>query len=127
MSYKTADGTATLKDKDYRSGRGAFTIAPGATTGTFKVVVYADSKEEPDEDFFVDLSVSRTQKVILDVTRGVGTILNDDPLPSTMAGSSGAAMKQLADTGELAACFLPFAGNKADDRTRATDLILAAQ
>ncbi|HPW56928.1 MAG TPA: lamin tail domain-containing protein [Thermoanaerobaculaceae bacterium] len=77
----TADGTATTADNDYvgRSLTGQ-TIAAGGTTYTFDVTVNGDTKLEPTETFFVNV----TNVTGATVGDGVGecTITNDDPIPN---------------------------------------------
>jgi hypothetical protein len=76
VNYATADGTAKTSDHDYQATSGTLWFAPGQTTATFSVVIYGDSKKEPDETFSVNLS-GASEATILDGV-GIGTILNDD-------------------------------------------------
>jgi Calx-beta domain-containing protein len=80
VNYATADDTATTADSDYASASGPLTFAPGQTSKTFDVTVNGDTKNEADETFFVNLS-GATNATIAD-DQGVGTITNDDPVPS---------------------------------------------
>ena len=73
----TSDDTATVADSDYVAIAGdSGTITNGTTSATIDVTVNGDTKFEPDEDFFVDLS----NVVGASVTdaQGLGTITNDD-------------------------------------------------
>jgi hypothetical protein len=76
VNYATADGTAKTSDHDYQATFGTLYFAPGQTTATFSVVIYGDSKKEPNETFSVNLS-GASEATILDGV-GIGTILNDD-------------------------------------------------
>src|SRR6266550_2626957 len=80
VAYATADSTATVADLDYVSTAGVLTFAPGQTTQPITVNVVGDTKFEPNETFFVDLSAP-TNATIAD-GHGVGTIQNDDSPPS---------------------------------------------
>jgi uncharacterized protein (UPF0303 family) len=84
VDYQTADGTATLANADYQSASGTVTIPAKASSATVTVVVLGDTKFEGDETFFVNLS-GATNATIADV-QGVGTILNDDVVPSISIG-----------------------------------------
>jgi hypothetical protein len=76
VRYATADGTATLANKDYVKTSGTLTLSPGQTMLTISVSVKGDRKREADETFFVDLA-NPVNAVIAD-GRGSGTIRNDD-------------------------------------------------
>jgi hypothetical protein len=80
VNYATADDTATTADSDYASASGLLTFTPGQTSKTFDVTANGDTKNEADETFFVNLS-GATNATIAD-GQGVGTITNDDPVPS---------------------------------------------
>ncbi|MBI2927593.1 MAG: HYR domain-containing protein, partial [Verrucomicrobia bacterium] len=80
VDYATADGTATLADSDYVAAADTLTFAPGETSKTITVVVNGDTKFEPDETFFVNLS-NAVNAFITD-SQGLGTITNDDPQPT---------------------------------------------
>jgi large repetitive protein len=82
VDYSTSNGTATA-GADYVTTSSTLTFAPGVTTQTVSVPVIGDTRYEPDETFFVDLS-NPTNTTISD-SRGIGTITNDDPPPDTTA------------------------------------------
>ena len=73
----TADGTAT-EPSDYANTSSTVTFAPGQMTRTLVVPVNADTIDEFDETFVVNLS-SPSNVTIADA-QGVGTITDDDPL-----------------------------------------------
>ena len=76
VNYATAGGTATA-ETDYQSKTGTLTFAPGETTRTITIAVIGDRQREVGETFFVDLS-GPSSNALVDVARGIGTILNDD-------------------------------------------------
>src|SRR5207249_1544242 len=79
VQYATADDTATTADADYVAAAGTVTFLPGQTSQTVTVNVVGDTKFEPDETFFVNLS-GASNATIAD-GQGVGTIDNDDHAP----------------------------------------------
>jgi len=76
----TANGTATAGSDYMARSLTAQTIAAGASTYTFDVTINGDTLNEPNETFFVNVS-NVTGAGIAD-GQGLGTITNDDPLPS---------------------------------------------
>ncbi len=82
FNIATADGTAhdddpATEDNDYvAKSLTSQTIAEGTQDYTFEVTVNGDTKVEPDETFFVNLS-GATGATISD-GQGLGTIQNDD-------------------------------------------------
>jgi predicted extracellular nuclease len=77
----TADGTATVVGLDYSAASDSQLIPQGSLTEVFNVEVIGDLDGEINEAFLVEIdNVSGTDAEILDGT-GVGTILNDDPVP----------------------------------------------
>ena len=89
VRFATANGTATTSGKsaDYSSASGTLTFSPGETSKTISVSVRNDATVEADETFFVDLS--RASNATIAVSRGTGTIRNDD-------GATAAAFAALA-------------------------------
>jgi len=77
MSFATANGTATTSNSDYVAKTGALTFAPGETTKTITIEVKGDNRREANETFFVDLS-GLSSNSLFTMSRGIGTILNDD-------------------------------------------------
>lgn len=76
VRFATADGTATVANKDYVKTSGTLTFSPGQTSRTINVSVKGDRKREPDETFFVDLT--NAVNAVIAAGRGTGTIRNDD-------------------------------------------------
>ena len=79
VDYATADQTA-IAPGDYTASAGTLTFNPGVTTRTFTVPIVGDTLNEFDETFFANLT-NPTNATIAD-NQGIGTITNDDPLPS---------------------------------------------
>jgi Calx-beta domain len=79
VNYATADSTA-IQPGDYTTTSGTLTFTPGQGTKTISVPIVGDTTDEVDETFFVNLS-GATNASIADA-QGVGTIVDDDPLPS---------------------------------------------
>ncbi|HEV7746911.1 MAG TPA: lamin tail domain-containing protein [Pyrinomonadaceae bacterium] len=73
----TADNTATIADDDYVAKTlSAQTIPAGTQTYLFVVTVNGDTKVEPDEYFFVD--VSNVSGATIGDGQGLATLRNDD-------------------------------------------------
>ncbi len=85
FSYGTADGTATVKGKDYKSASGTVTLSAGQTSATISVTILGDTNIEKDETFSLKLSNPLNAK--LGTATGVGTILNDDGTGALLAKS----------------------------------------
>lgn len=77
--YETTSGTAT-PGADYTAVAGTETIPAESLTTSVTVPVLGDSLDEAVETFFLDLS-DPTNATIVD-GQGLGTITDDDPLPS---------------------------------------------
>jgi hypothetical protein len=76
VNYKTANGSATA-GSDYQAKTGSVTFAPGETIKTITIVVNGDKTRESNETFFVDL-FGPSSNALINTSRGVGTIFNDD-------------------------------------------------
>jgi hypothetical protein len=79
VNYATADGTATGSaggGDDYYSHSGTLTIPAGSTLGIITIQIQSDTRNEADEQFFLNLSTP-ANATIADA-QGVGTIVNDD-------------------------------------------------
>src|SRR5262249_6240798 len=63
------------------------TFAPGESSKTVVVKVHGDTLDEPDETFFVNLTVV-SGDVVLGDGQGVGTIVDDDPLVALAVGDT---------------------------------------
>ncbi len=79
VTYATADNTAAAP-ADYTTAGGVVTFAPGDTTQTLTVAVQGDTLDEIDETFWVNLSGAANATI--GDGQGVGTIIDDDGLPS---------------------------------------------
>jgi hypothetical protein len=78
LDYATADETATAPS-DYASATGTVTFTPGTTVQHISVTVKGDNLDEDDESFFV--SLCDPVHAANSLTRGVATIVDDDPRP----------------------------------------------
>jgi hypothetical protein len=77
VHYSTADGTATVANNDYVAIPDTIlTFLPGETNKTITVQVNGDLAFEPDETFFVNLSMP--VNATISNAQGTGTIVNDD-------------------------------------------------
>jgi hypothetical protein len=83
VSYTTADGTATA-GSDYLTAFGLLTIPAGSLSQNVSVAVNSDHDYEPDETFYLNLT-SPTNATLAGA-QGVGTITNDDPVPTLSIG-----------------------------------------
>src|SRR5262249_905875 len=52
VSYATANGTATVANKDYKTKSGTLTFAAGVTSQTVTILVNGDRMKESDETFY---------------------------------------------------------------------------
>ena len=83
VNFATTDGTATA-GSDYAANSGTVTFTSGGPlTQTITVQVIGDTAVEPNETFFVNLS-GAAGATIADA-QGVGTIINDDSPPPSVA------------------------------------------
>jgi hypothetical protein len=73
--FATANGTASAPG-DYITNSGTLTFNPGTSTQTITVQVAGDTIQEPEENFFVNLS-NAVNAAIAD-SQGVGTIVDND-------------------------------------------------
>jgi chitinase len=90
VDYTTSDATA-LAGVDYTAATGTVSIPAGSTQATFDVAVLGDLLYEGSETFTVMLS-GEVNLTIADGT-GVGTITDDDPVP-TLSASAGTATER---------------------------------
>jgi photosystem II stability/assembly factor-like uncharacterized protein len=88
VRFATASATATVGE-DFTAANGFVTFLPGETSKTVAITVIGDTSVEPDESFFVNLSVP-TNLVIADA-QGQGTILDDDGVQRSSLLQFGAA------------------------------------
>ncbi len=79
VDYATVNGSAT-SGSDYLAASGALTFAPGETSKTIAITINGDALNESNETF--SLHLSGVVNAFIDDAPGLGTILNDDPLPA---------------------------------------------
>jgi len=105
IPWFTQSGTA-LAGSDFTAGSGSVTFAPGETTKNISVLILSDTRVEADESFSLVLGTP-TGATIADGT-GLGTIRNDDIVPSLTIGNAqvtegNAGTKQMVFTVTLSA------------------------
>src|SRR5205085_3927955 len=83
MNFASANGSATA-GSDYLAVSGSGTIASGQSSMVINVTVNGDTAIEPDETFWLNLS-GVTGATVAD-GQAVGTISNDDFLPTLSIG-----------------------------------------
>jgi hypothetical protein len=83
VDFATADGTATA-GSDYGAASGTLALDPGETTETIDVPVDPDLLDEFDESF--TLHLSNASNATLPPGPGIGTIVDDDPIPTVSIG-----------------------------------------
>jgi VCBS repeat-containing protein len=92
VNYSTNNGTAIAGvGNDYTNVTNTLTFAPGQTSQTISVPINNDLTDEPNETFFVNLS-GATNAVIID-SQGVGTIIDNDVLPTISSVSAASAIE----------------------------------
>jgi outer membrane protein assembly factor BamB len=79
VSWAAADDTAKMSDGDFLAAGGPVSFPPGVTSQVVDVQVVGDFKHESDETFFVNLTAPGNATIA--DSQGLGTILNDDPVP----------------------------------------------
>jgi len=79
VDYATVDATA-LAGSDYITASGTLTFTPGVTYKNVTVQITGDTQDEPNEYFFLNLSNAQGAPVA--DNSGVGTIMDDDGLPT---------------------------------------------
>lgn len=85
-TWTTLDATATsgaslTASPDFKAATGTFRIPAGSLSDSIFVDVLGDSLDENDETFKVKLLTSSNAPVIATDSVGIGTILDEDPLP----------------------------------------------
>lgn len=78
VAWATADGTA-LAGQDYVAASNVAAFAAGQTSGTVAIDIPGDITDEDDETLLVNLS-NPAGGTVADA-QGIGTIVDDDPLP----------------------------------------------
>ncbi|MDB6123972.1 MAG: hypothetical protein JWQ71_2965 [Pedosphaera sp.] len=92
VDFTTLDGTA-IGTEDYTPTNGTLAFLPGETNKTISIEVIGDSYNEPDETFFITLSVPMGFAVT--TNSAVGTILNDDNHAPMLAPVSNQTINEL--------------------------------
>ena len=90
ISWTTAAGTATAPG-DYTTSSGTVSFTKSIGSKTVSVPIVGDLLDEPNETFVVNLSGLVGSPGVIGDTQGVGTITDDDPLPSVSVGDASAS------------------------------------
>jgi hypothetical protein len=77
VNFTTSDNSATVADGDYVAKAGTLHFDANVNTQTISVTVNGDTKVEPSEAFFVNLSGATNGATISD-NRATGAIVDDD-------------------------------------------------
>jgi hypothetical protein len=85
VQYRTGDVTASAASGDYVAAAGTLMFLVGQSSATIEISVNQDNVNEADETFFVVLSTAVGAMIGQQV--GVGTIVNDDPVPQITIAS----------------------------------------
>ena len=80
VNYATSNGTATTAAGDYVGKSGSLSFLPGTTTQSVSVTVNGDALNENNETF--NLNLSGASAATIADSRGVATIVDDDPTPT---------------------------------------------
>lgn len=96
FNWVTADGTATA-GSDYTAGSGLGFILPGALSTVVTVSITNDTSYEVDETLQVNLSDANAD-VVLTNAQGIGTIVNEDPVPKVAFSVSTQSVNESAGT-----------------------------
>ncbi len=99
VDYATANDSAAA-GFDYQAAAGTLSFAAGVTTRTVTVPVNGDLLDENDESFFINLSNALNASI--DDAQGLGTITDDDSLPSVAIAD---VTVTEGDTGTVTASF----------------------
>jgi uncharacterized repeat protein (TIGR01451 family) len=78
VAYGAQNSTATA-GSDYQSVNGLLVFAPGVTNLSVAVPVFGDVLNESNERFFLSLNNATNASIVRSL--GIGTIVDDDPLP----------------------------------------------
>jgi thermitase len=100
VRFATANGSAKAgRTGDYVATSGTLTFNAGETTKTIRVQILDDTRVEPDEQFFVNLS--RASGATIAVGRGIGTIIDDDALALTARHAAFATLAAATTPGPM--------------------------
>jgi uncharacterized repeat protein (TIGR01451 family) len=88
VNFATADDTATTSNVDYTAAAGTATIPAGSLSTLVTVVVNGDVIVEPNETFFLNLTAP--VNATLGDAQALGTITNDEGVPSITIGDMSA-------------------------------------
>ena len=126
VEYSTADDSATTADSDYTAVSAAtLTFAANETEKTVTITTTADSVDEDDETFTVELSSPSENAQLGFVTAASGLILNDDQTTQTdgtlssitLTGSDGSTIALTPTFDTYSFLYTATAGSEIDSLT----------
>ncbi len=79
VDFQTANGTASA-GQDYQGNSGTVLFTSGSTSQTVQIIIIGDTRPEPNESLFVNLSNANGATIANG--QGRGTILDDDGVPN---------------------------------------------
>jgi hypothetical protein len=100
VNYATANGTATSADGDYNSAFGTLNFGANVNSLPVTVTINGDTKFEPDQTFFINLTGATNGAAISD-SQGQGTIINDDSPASDFGGDGKSDVLWRNDNGQV--------------------------
>ena len=105
VDYATS-GLTAMAPSDYTDQSGTIDFLPGETTKAISITINNDTVYEEDEEFMVSLSAP--VNVSLVNATGIGTIQNEDPIPSVLGigafhATEGATLKYVVTFNKSAA------------------------
>src|SRR5439155_313973 len=80
VNFQTVDGAGTVVDNDYQANSGTLNFAANETSKQITVLVTGDTRFEADETFTAHLG--NAVNATISNADGIGTIVNDDSMPS---------------------------------------------
>ena len=101
VDYATANNTATAGSDYTAIGATTLTFDPGQTSKTVSVTISGDVGYEPDEIFYIDLT-NQTNALLSDA-QGIGTITNDDAVPTVTLSVDNASIAENAGVATVTA------------------------
>lgn len=109
VSFATLDGSA-VAGSDFVATNGIVVFSPGQTTSTVSIVILSDMVNELDESFSFTLSSPSNAQI--GTGSALGTILNDDPLPTLSVNDVSVLEGNTGSTSAIFSISLSFPGSR---------------
>lgn len=115
VNFGTSDGTATgglPGVADYDTSSGTVTFDPGETSQTITITVNGDALDEVTETFYVNLTslADPTTATLPPLTRGTGTIVDDDATPALSIAADSASVAEGVGNATYTVTLTPVSG-----------------